>query len=101
VLSTDLHAFGDRYGARWLWLWLTFDFDEASSAGCNWLKKWVIAEARNLNANLFGSANYQGAFGHLHFDAVNRDIHEFYWSVSHANQPFALTKTVEDIGLNA
>ena len=101
MLSANLHAFSHGDCTRWLWLGLTFDFDQASAASSDWLEKWMVTEAWNLNANLLGGANDESSLRNLHLHAVDSDVEKFYWSVSHANQPFALTKTVEDIGLNA
>ena len=101
MLSAHLHAFSHGDCARRLRLWLTFDFDETSAASGNWLEEWVIAKTWNLHTDLFSGANDESALWHLHLDTVDRDVDEFYWSVGHANQPFALTKTVEDSGLKA
>ena len=79
-LGLDLHALGHRDGAGGLRLRHRpqravgagrGDVDEALAAGADRLEQRVVAEPRDLDADLLGGPDHQGVLGHRHLDAVD------------------------------
>ena len=73
VLGVHLHALGQHLGAGGLRLGHALDLDEAGAAGRDRLEEGMVAEARDLDAELLGGADHEGALGHPHLDAVDDD----------------------------
>jgi hypothetical protein len=67
---------GDRAGRHGLALAL--DLDDALAAGACRVEERVVAEARDLDAELFGGADDQGALGHADLDAVDGQRNEIF-----------------------
>ena len=89
-LGVDLHALGHRDGARGLRLrhrphravrTRRRDVDEALAAGAHRLEERVVAEPRDLDPDLLGGPDDQGALGHPGLDAVDgqRDVVRRPW----------------------
>ena len=77
-LGVDDHALGDRQRARGLRLGEAAavagvgDVDQALAAGADRREQRVVAEPRDLDADLLGGPDHQGVLGDVDLDAVDR-----------------------------
>ena len=76
-LGVDDHALGDRQRAGGLRLGEAAavagvgDVDQALAAGADRREQRVVAEPRDLDADLLGGADHQGVLGDADLDAVD------------------------------
>ena len=70
-LGLDHHVRGDRHGAGGHRLALALDLDQALPAGADRLQQRVVAEPRDLHADLLGGPDDQRARGHRDLEAVD------------------------------
>lgn len=107
VLGAHHHALGHRRRAGGERLSLSFHLDQTLPAGADRVKKGVLAEPRNLNAEHLRGSDDQGALRHRNLKAVNGERHQLRRRrrrcrsfVRHRHQTPAPAKTVDATGSN-